>query len=87
MYSSALLEVTSSDLQGGIINSSQKLRLKIHNLARGSGASSLERMLGRLEDVKEVYVNPSTEQAYLTYDANTLEGVCDSPTQNRAIHL
>ncbi|WP_366728802.1 heavy metal-associated domain-containing protein [Thermus scotoductus] len=34
----------------------------------GAGATTLERALTQLAGVKQVYVNPLTERAYLEYD-------------------
>ena len=47
----------------------QHITLPIYNLNCGGGGSlTIERVLARTSGVIEVYVNPSTEMAYISYD-------------------
>lgn len=39
----------------------------------GGGSASLERVLGRLPGITEVYVNPATAIAYLRHDPSVLK--------------
>lgn len=58
--------------------STQRMTLPIYNLGCGGGATRLvERALRDVPGVTEVYVNPATEMAYVTYD----------PTRTEPTHL
>ncbi|MBE2199495.1 MAG: heavy-metal-associated domain-containing protein [Anaerolinea sp.] len=47
----------------------QRLTLPLYNLGCSSGdALTVERILARQSGVIEVYANPATEVAYITYD-------------------
>ncbi|GEM_PF-3000604 len=49
----------------------RRITLPIYNLSCGGGGSlTIERVLARTPGVVEVYVNPATEMAYISYDAN-----------------
>jgi Cu+-exporting ATPase len=51
------------------IPKNQHITLPIYNLSCGGGGSlTIERVLARTSGVVEVYVNPATEMAYITYD-------------------
>jgi len=61
-------------VKGDPMKTTHKLRLNITNLAcGGGGALTLERALQTLSGVNSVYINPLTEQAYITYDTGKLD--------------
>lgn len=49
----------------------QRITLPIYNLSCGGGGSlTIERILAHTPGVVAVYVNPATEMAYISYDAD-----------------